>query len=52
MRTSFRLAGLGLALVATTAVAGGRDDLATFTKGLKGLDGQFSQQVFDANGKL
>ncbi|HEX2595294.1 MAG TPA: outer membrane lipoprotein chaperone LolA [Luteimonas sp.] len=52
MRTRFRLAGLGLALVATTAVAGGRDDLATFTKGLKGLDGQFSQQVFDANGKL
>ena len=52
MRTRFRLAGLGLALVATTAVAGGRDDLATFTKGLKGLDGQFSQQVYDANGKL
>ena len=52
MRTRFRLAGLGLALVATTAVAGGRDDLATFTKGLKGLDGQFNQQVFDANGKL
>ena len=52
MRIRFRLAGLGLALVATTAVAGGRDDFATFTKGLKGLDGQFSQQVFDANGKL
>ena len=39
------------ALLATTAIAGGRDDLAAFTKGLKGLDGQFTQQVFDANGK-
>ncbi len=33
------------------AVAGARDDLNTFTKGLKGLDGQFSQQVFDVRGK-
>lgn len=39
-------------LCATAAFAGARDDLNTFTKGLKGLDGQFSQQVFDANGKL
>ena len=29
-----------------------RDDLNAFTKSLKGLDGQFTQQVFDANGKL
>lgn len=43
--------GLAAALVAGTAFAGARDDLTTFTKGLKGLDGQFSQQVFDANGK-
>jgi outer membrane lipoprotein carrier protein len=35
-----------------TAQAGARDDLNTFTRGLKGLDGQFTQQVFDANGKL
>ncbi len=48
---AIRLAGLSSALVATTAFAGGRDDLTTFTKGLKGLDGQFTQQVFDANGK-
>jgi outer membrane lipoprotein carrier protein len=48
----FRVAGLAIALFATTAFAGARDDLATFTKGLKGLDGQFTQQVFDANGKL
>ena len=42
---------LATALVATSAHAGGRDDLTTFTKGLKGLDGTFTQQVFDANGK-
>jgi outer membrane lipoprotein carrier protein len=49
MRT-IQVAGLSLALFATTAFAGGRDDLSTFTKGLKGLDGHFTQQVFDANG--
>lgn len=38
--------------LATTALAGARDDLNTFTKGLKGLDGQFVQQVYDTNGKL
>lgn len=51
MRISLSLAGLTFALLTTNAFAGGRDDLAAFTKGLKGLDGQFSQQVFDANGK-
>ena len=47
------LTGLGLAtlLFASSAHAGGRDDLTTFTKGLKGLDGTFTQQVFDANGR-
>lgn len=49
---AIRLAGLAVALFATSAFAGARDDLDTFTKGLKGLDGQFTQQVFDANGKL
>jgi outer membrane lipoprotein carrier protein len=43
--------GLATALLATTAHAGGRDDLSAFTKNLKGLDGTFTQQVFDANGK-
>jgi len=38
-------------LFAASATAGARDSLAAFTKNLKGLDGQFSQQVFDANGK-
>jgi outer membrane lipoprotein carrier protein len=51
MRTRLRLAVLTIALFSTSVFAGGRDDLAAFTKGLKGLDGQFSQQVFDANGK-
>ena len=31
--------------------ASGRESLDAFTKGLKGLDGQFSQQVFDSKGK-
>jgi outer membrane lipoprotein carrier protein len=47
-RLTFALVSL---LVATAAQAGGRDDLARFTQGLKGLDGRFTQQVFDANGK-
>lgn len=38
-------------VAAGTAHAGGRESLGTFTKGLKGLDGQFSQQVFDSKGK-
>lgn len=45
------VAGLAAALFANLAVAGARDDLAAFTKGLKGLEGQFSQQLYDANGK-
>lgn len=46
------LFGLALALFASTAMAGARDDLNTFTKGLKGLSGQFAQQVYDPQGKL
>lgn len=34
-----------------SAHAGGRESLDTFTNNLKGLDGQFSQQVFDSKGK-
>jgi outer membrane lipoprotein carrier protein len=54
---AIRLIGLAAALLASTtfannALAGARDDLATFTNGLKGLDGQFVQQVYDTNGKL
>lgn len=43
---------LAIAALANTAHAGARDDLNAFTKGLKGLDGQFAQQVFDTKGKL
>jgi outer membrane lipoprotein carrier protein len=54
---AFRLAALAVALFstsvfATSAVAGARDDLTRFTKGLKGLNGQFVQQVFDPRGDL
>ncbi|HEY0660606.1 MAG TPA: outer membrane lipoprotein chaperone LolA [Lysobacter sp.] len=46
------LFGLVLALFAGSALAGARDDLNAFTKGLKGLSGQFTQHVFDPQGKL
>ena len=42
---------LSCLLMTGPARAGGRESLDTFTKGLKGLDGQFSQQVFDSKGK-
>lgn len=48
----FRYAFVLIALFAGSACAGARDHLNSFTQGLKGLDGQFTQQVFDANGKL
>ncbi|MGH8085606.1 MAG: outer membrane lipoprotein chaperone LolA [Lysobacter sp.] len=38
--------------VAGSAFAGARDDLDAFTNGLKGLDGQFTQQVYNSQGKL
>ncbi len=53
-----RIATIGLTGVLATmvlagpAAAGARDDLNAFTKGLKGLEGQFTQQVFDGQGKL
>ena len=51
---SLRIAALTAALLfaSSAANAGARDDLNAFTKGLKGLDGQFSQQVFDSRGKV
>ena len=42
---------LSTALFATAAMAGARDQLDAFTDGLKGLDGQFVQTVYDTNGK-
>ncbi|HZH44351.1 MAG TPA: outer membrane lipoprotein chaperone LolA [Lysobacter sp.] len=51
-----RMLKLGLTAVfacaALPAWAGARADLTTFTQGLKGLEGRFSQQVFDARGKV
>ena len=52
MKHSLRFLALGAALVASSAFAGARDELKSFTTGLKGLDGQFTQQVHDGNGKL
>ena len=52
MKQSLQLLFLGTALLAGNAVAGARDELKSFASGLKGLDGQFSQQVYDAKGKL
>lgn len=51
MRT-VRWLGLTALLLASHAFAGARDELDTFTRGLKGLEGQFAQQVFDGKGKL
>ncbi len=42
---------IGLLSMVGIASAGARDDLNSFTKGLKGLDGHFTQQVFASNGK-
>jgi outer membrane lipoprotein carrier protein len=39
-----------LLLAANAASAGAREQLDAFTSNLKGLDGQFRQQVFDAHG--
>ena len=51
MKLATNILTAALLLAATAANASGRDQLNTFTKGLKGLDGQFNQQVFDARGK-
>lgn len=52
MHRQLRYAVLATALFASTAFAAARQELDTFTRGLKGLDGQFSQRVTDANGKV
>jgi outer membrane lipoprotein carrier protein len=51
MRIVTTTLGLALLLAANAANAGAREQLTAFTKNLKGLDGQFSQQVFDPRGK-
>ena len=51
MKFATTILSAALLLAANAANAGARDQLDAFTKNLKGLDGQFSQQVFDARGK-
>lgn len=43
---------IGLALASGSAWADARAQLDTFTKGLKTLDGGFTQQVYDQKGRL
>ena len=52
MKQFLRVFLLGTILLTGNAFAGARDELKAFTTGLKGLDGQFTQQVYDAKGKL
>ncbi|TXH72427.1 MAG: outer membrane lipoprotein chaperone LolA [Lysobacteraceae bacterium] len=47
----FSFAVVLLLAVSDDAYAGGRDALQAFTRGLKGLDGHFTQQVYDEKGK-
>jgi len=54
--TSFALRSLAPGILAVAAVfghahAGARAQLEAFTRGLSGLDGQFSQEVFDEAGR-
>jgi outer membrane lipoprotein carrier protein len=43
---------LAIALVAGPASASGRAQFEAFGKGVQGLDGQFTQRVYDGNGQL
>lgn len=52
IRTIRWMAALAAIFVAGSAFAGARDSLDSFTRDLKGLDGQFAQQVFDVDGRL
>ncbi|MDR1076541.1 MAG: outer membrane lipoprotein chaperone LolA [Xanthomonadaceae bacterium] len=38
--------------LSSSAMAGAREDLRSFTNGLRTLEGEFSQQVFDDGGRL
>lgn len=52
MIRTLRYALLAMAFLAGAAQAGARDELKAFTTGLKGLQGQFVQKVYDPRGKL
>ena len=55
-RNGLRLLALATAIAvggfSAAALADARDDLDAFSNGLKGLDGRFTQQVFDDRGQL
>jgi outer membrane lipoprotein carrier protein len=51
-KLSMRVLVAGLAIcVSATALAGAREKMTEFTKGLKGLDASFDQRVYDPNGR-
>jgi outer membrane lipoprotein carrier protein len=50
-RSPIAFAGLFLMTLSLQCAAGARDRLDEFTRGLQGLDGKFSQEVFDPNGR-
>ena len=52
MRRLLLAAALATSLLPAAAFAGAREVLQTFTRDLKGLDGQFNQRVFDGNGRV
>ena len=52
MRSMTTFVAAGLMLFAGAASAGARDQLDSFTWGPTPLDGRYTQQVFDAKGKL
>ncbi len=52
LRHSVLAVALACAGLAADAHAGARDDLKSFTSGLRGLDGQFAQQVVDQRGRV
>jgi len=52
MKTLLKALTLTLLAAALPALADGRAQLTKFTAGLKGLDGQFQQSVYDPNGRV
>jgi len=52
MKHASFIAAIAATLFSFAAMATAREDLNAFSRDLKGLDGQFTQKVYDANGKL
>ncbi len=52
LRHSVLAVALACAGLAADAHAGARDDLKSFTSGLRGLDGQLAQQAVDQRGRV